>query len=61
MFRPASLAFILAVAACQPSRPTTTASRDTRVDPDTMGIRRDVEHLASDALEGRGTGTAGNG
>jgi hypothetical protein len=60
MFRPASLAFILAVAACQPSRPTTTASRDTRVDPDTMGIRRDVEHLASDALEGRGTGTAGN-
>ena len=60
MFRPASLAFVLAVAACQPSRPTTTASRDTRVDPDTMGIRRDVEHLASDALEGRGTGTAGN-
>ena len=60
MFRPAPLALILAVAACQPSRPTTTASRDTRVDPDTMGIRRDVEHLASDALEGRGTGTAGN-
>lgn len=25
-----------------------------------MAIRRDVEHLASDALEGRGTGTAGN-
>ena len=25
-----------------------------------MGIRRDVEHLAADALEGRGTGTAGN-
>ncbi len=61
MFRPAcSLALSLAIVACQPSRPTTTASRDTRVDPDTMGIRRDVEHLASDALEGRGTGTAGN-
>ena len=55
-----SLALFLAVAACQPSRPTTTASRDPRVDPDTIGIRRDVEHLASDALEGRGTGTAGN-
>jgi hypothetical protein len=61
MFRPAcSLALVLAVVACQPSRPTTTASRDTRADPDTMGIRRDVEHLAGDALEGRGTGTAGN-
>ena len=61
MFRPAcSLALLLAIVACQPSRPTTTTSRDTRGDPDTVGIRRDVELLASDALEGRGTGTAGN-
>ena len=62
MFRPAfPLALsIVALAACQPSPPTTTASRDARIVPDSMAIRRDVEHLASDALEGRGTGTAGN-
>lgn len=62
MFRPAfSLALsLLALDACQPSAPTTTASRDARTTPDTMAIRRDVEHLASAALEGRGTGTAGN-
>src|SRR5687767_1393388 len=28
--------------------------------PDTAEVMRDVRHLASDALEGRGTGTAGN-
>jgi hypothetical protein len=28
--------------------------------PDSMRIRSDIEFLASDALEGRGTGTAGN-
>ena len=28
--------------------------------PDTASLMRDVRHLASDALEGRGTGTAGN-
>ena len=28
--------------------------------PDTTSIRRDIAYLASDALEGRGTGTAGN-
>ena len=62
MFRPAlSLALsLLALGACQPSPPTTTATRDARVAPDTMAIRRDVEHLASAALEGRGTGTVGN-
>jgi hypothetical protein len=37
-----------------------SASRDSRIAPDTGAIRRDVEHLASAALEGRGTGTAGN-
>src|SRR5687767_15667150 len=50
----------LVLAACQPSPPATRASRDTRAAPDTTAIRRDVEHLASAALEGRGTGTAGN-
>src|SRR5918993_470385 len=62
MFRPAFwLALpILAFGACQPSPPTTTATRDGRIVPDTLAIRRDVEHLASAALEGRGTGTAGN-
>lgn len=29
-------------------------------DPDTAAVMRDVRYLASDALEGRGTGTAGN-
>jgi hypothetical protein len=28
--------------------------------PDSMRVRRDIEYLASDALQGRGTGTAGN-
>ena len=62
MFRPAfALALsIVALAACQPSPSATTAGRETRIAPDSMVIRRDVEHLASDALEGRGTGTAGN-
>jgi hypothetical protein len=62
MFRPAFLlAFpILAFGGCQPSPPTTAATRDGRIAPDTLAIRRDVEHLASAALEGRGTGTAGN-
>src|SRR5688500_12170040 len=63
MFRPAfTLALsLLALHACQPSTHETPARRDDRTPPDTMVIRRDVEHLASAALEGRGTGTAGNG
>ena len=62
MFRPtfSYVLVLVALTACQPSPPTTTASRDARIVPDSMGIRRDVEHLASEALEGRGTGTAGN-
>src|SRR5688500_17870966 len=51
---------LFALAACAPSPPATPASRDNRVAPDSSAIRRDVEHLASAALEGRGTGTAGN-
>ena len=62
MPRPASLLLLslLAAAACQPAPQPTPVSRDVRVTPDTVSIRRDVEHLASAALEGRGTGTAGN-
>jgi hypothetical protein len=62
MFRPAFLhaLSLFALASCQPSPPATTATRDARVNPDTMAIRRDVEQLASAAFEGRGTGTAGN-
>jgi aminopeptidase YwaD len=51
---------LFALAACAPSPPATPTSRDDRVAPDSSAIRRDVEHLASAALEGRGTGTAGN-
>ena len=62
MFRPAFLLLLssFAVSACKPSRPAAPASRDARIAPDSAAIRRDVEHLASAALEGRGTGTAGN-
>ena len=51
---------LFACSACQPSPPAPPSVRDARANPDTVAIRRDVEHLASAALEGRGTGTAGN-
>ena len=51
---------LFAFSACQPSPPAPPSARDARATPDTVPIRRDVEHLASAALEGRGTGTAGN-
>ena len=34
--------------------------RDAAHTPDSMRVRSDIEYLASDALQGRGTGTAGN-
>src|SRR5687767_74601 len=49
---------ILAFGTCQP--PTSVATRDARNVPDTLAIRGDVRQDASPALEGRGTGTAGN-
>src|SRR3954469_21360264 len=52
-----ALAFVTSVtAACHrsPSGPAPVAA------PDTAAVMRDVRYLASDALEGRGTGTAGN-
>jgi hypothetical protein len=50
------LAALALVAACH----GTTSAIDGRATPDSAAIRRDVAHLASDALEGRATGTAGN-
>jgi hypothetical protein len=44
-------------AACAPHRSSANAHL---VRPDSTRIRADIEFLASDALEGRGTGTAGN-
>lgn len=49
---------LLAVAACHAGSPGETAVRPAT--PDTTTLRRDVAYLASDALEGRGTGTPGN-
>ena len=46
---------LLALAACHPS-----LQPDRAPTPDSLRVRRDVEWLASDAREGRGTGTAGN-
>jgi hypothetical protein len=39
---------------------TSSAAAQTSVSPDTGAIRRDIGFLASDALEGRRTGTPGN-
>src|SRR6266567_3338934 len=36
------------------------AGADGAGGPDSLRVRRDIEYLASDALEGRGTGTPGN-
>jgi len=50
----ALVTFITAACHQSASRPAPVAA------PDTATVMRDVRHLASDALEGRGTGTAGN-
>jgi peptidase M28-like protein/PDZ domain-containing protein len=54
--RAAAVALIVAGAACRGSatRPAPVATADT------AALMRDVRYLASDALEGRGTGTPGN-
>jgi aminopeptidase YwaD len=44
------------LAACSPPRTAATATAA----PDSLAIRRDIGYLASDALEGRLTGTPGN-
>ena len=57
-FRPLLLALATPVVMCACN--TGRAAVATTQAPDTALIMRDVRHLASDALEGRGTGTAGN-
>lgn len=54
----AALPLLLLLAlACRTAAPNSAASG---AGADTLTIRRDIAYLASDALEGRGTGTAGN-
>jgi hypothetical protein len=50
-------ALVLGALGCHGSAPTTPAPAAT---PDTALMMRDVRYLASDALDGRGTGTVGN-
>jgi hypothetical protein len=50
----ALMVLLLACAGSGPGRSSSAAA------PDSMRVRRDIEHLASDALEGRGTGTPGH-
>ena len=49
----ASAAVTMLVTACAPFGARATLG------PDSLRVRRDIEYLASDKLEGRGTGTAG--
>ena len=50
---------VLIAAACRGTSASATPVAGSR-SADTVSIARDVAHLASDALEGRGTGTPGN-
>ena len=52
----AKSALLALLTACT-SGPLVRSSAPT---PDSMRVRTDIEYLASDALQGRGTGTAGN-
>jgi len=51
-----SLASVLAVTACNSGYVRTAPP----LHPDSLAIRRDIEYLASDRLEGRLTGMPGN-
>ncbi|MGH7710939.1 MAG: M28 family peptidase, partial [Gemmatimonadaceae bacterium] len=57
MLRSSRFGPVLLLVAC---RPGVFAGAPEKSVPDTARIRRDVAYLASDALEGRGTGTQGN-
>jgi hypothetical protein len=57
--RAARTALLLVAAAALAACRTGTVS-PAALEPDTLAIRRDIAYLASDALEGRATGTAGN-
>ncbi len=56
--RPTLLVTLIMVAACRGAAPGGAALGPHT--PDTARLRQDVAYLASDALEGRATGTAGN-
>ena len=51
--------FAVVLVACSAAACRSGSVGPSSVVPDTAALRRDVVHLASDALEGRGTGTAG--
>src|SRR5688572_13166414 len=53
----ASLASAAWIASCTPPHASRSAGLPQ---PDSVRLRTDIQFLASDALEGRGTGTAGN-
>jgi hypothetical protein len=60
----AALAMLVALG-CHPAPPVSTGATralavSPRTDADTLVLRRDITYLASDALEGRLTGTPGN-
>ncbi len=52
--------FLLAAACLVPACRAPSSRRDSILAPDTAVLGRDLRYLASDALEGRGTGTRGN-
>ena len=54
----APVALVTLLAACQ--LPATTRGVPGSSTADSLSIRRDIAHLSSDLLEGRGTGTPGN-
>jgi aminopeptidase YwaD len=53
-----AVAFAGGLVSCTAGRTHTASTSGTRVD--VAQLRKDIEYLASDALEGRGTGTTGN-
>src|SRR5687767_4621623 len=55
-----SLSLLTAFALLQSACAGTNRHGSTRVQADSARLRADIEYLASDALEGRGTGAAGN-
>jgi hypothetical protein len=59
LVRPATVAAALALATLG-CRPAERRLADLPATPDTSAVMRDIAYLASDRLEGRGTGTPGN-
>ncbi|MFN8582214.1 MAG: hypothetical protein U0163_14730 [Gemmatimonadaceae bacterium] len=57
MRRLVALSVLAAMVACRNSAP---APISLSTSPDTALLGKDIRHLASDSLEGRGTGASGN-